>query len=113
MAVIYIFDDVKLKKQKEKVKDWIKQHEEAIKLFGPVIITGMVDLIVTLKKGDAVKEERKLKDDRIYDRKSGHYYTVKHIKSDHKRNAIYSEIDRRTENGERLYDILNDLNVMK
>ena len=57
--------------------DWCKEHKEAIIVFGPTIMGGIIEIAKISTKRHTVNEEKALKDRYIYDRSTGHYYEMK------------------------------------
>lgn len=102
----------KKEKAKEKlhgVVQWGSKHKAEIVVFGPVLITGAVEIIKTATKKQNLNEERRLKDNYIYDRSMGHYYELKHKLS----SSEWLQIEERKGEGESLGRILKDMNVLK
>lgn len=89
--------------------DWCKEHKEAIIVFGPAIMGGIVEILKIQTKCHTVNEEKALKDQYIYDRSSGHYYELKRKP----KNREWLQIDQRKQNGESLGWILNDMKLLK
>lgn len=89
--------------------DWCKEHKEAIIVFGPVVMGGIVEILKIQTKYHTVNEEKALKDRYIYDRSSGHYYELKRKP----KNSDWIKIDQRKQNGESLGWILNDMKLLK
>lgn len=102
----------KKKKAKEKfddVKKWCGEHKSEIVVFGPVLITGAVEIIKTVSKRKNLDDEKALKDNYIYDRSMGHYYELKRkLKS-----SEWLQIEERKAEGETLGSILQDMRVLK
>lgn len=92
---------------------WCGENKELVVVLAPLAVAGIFDLAKTLIRAGSAKDEQSLRDDYIYDRRNGHYYRIKHIHSDRKRNRIYSEIDTRRSLGEPLNEILRDMRILK
>ena len=99
--------------RKEEIWEWCKENKEVVMIGGTVIIGGAFDLVKSIIKSSEAQKEQSLRDDYIYDRSAGHYYRIKHIRSDRKRNRMYYEIDTRKRLGEPLNEILSDMKIMK
>ena len=98
-----------MKWKAHKLCDWCGDHKAELVVFGPPMISGAIEIIKIAARRKNVSEERRLKDNYIYDRSNGHYYEVKRkLKS-----SEWLQIDERKEHGERLGAILLDMNVLK
>lgn len=89
--------------------DWCKGHKEAIIVFGPVIMGGIVEMAKISTKRHTVKEEKALKERYIYDRSNGHYYELKRKP----KSSEWLQIEQRKQNGETLGWILDDMRLLK
>lgn len=90
-------------------REWCSKHKAEIVVFGPVIISGVVEVIKITTKKHNVNEEKRLKDNYIYDRSQGHYYELRRkLKS-----SEWLLIDQRKREGESLGQILQDMRVLK
>lgn len=92
-----------------KAVDWCKDHKEAIVVFGPVIMGGIVEIAKISTKRHTVSEEKALKERYIYDRSNGHYYELKR----QPKSSEWIQIDQRKQNGETLGCILDDMGLLK
>lgn len=92
---------------------WCGENKELVMLATPVIIGAGLDLIKTVIKSHANDRESELHDDYIYDRSSGHYYKIKHIRSDRKRNKAWLELDARRNMGQSVGEALQDMRLLK
>lgn len=91
------------------LKDWCGKHKEQIVVFGPVIISGLVEITKVMVRRGNVKEEKHLKENYIYDRPQGHYYELRRkLKS-----SEWIQIEERKAEGESLGVILRDMRVLK
>lgn len=97
------------KSKVQNATDWCKNHKEVIVVFGPVIISGVLEFIKISAKKSSVKEEKMLKDRYIYDRSQGHYYEI--IRKP--KSSEWIQIDQRKQNGEALGCILDDMGLLK
>lgn len=89
--------------------EWCKQHKEAIIVFGPVIMGGIIEIAKISTKKNTVNEEKALKERYIYDRSAGHYFELKRkLKS-----SEWLQIEQRKNNGESLGYILADMRLLK
>lgn len=89
--------------------DWCKEHKEAIIVFGPVIMGGIIEIAKISTKRHTVNEEKALKERYIYDRSTGHYYEMKRKP----KSSEWLQIEQRKQNGETLGSILNDMKLLK
>lgn len=78
-------------------------------ILGPVLVTGVVELVKITSRNARVDEERQLKERYIYDRRTGHYYALRRKL----RSSEWIEIDERKRSGESLGVILRDMRVLK
>lgn len=90
-------------------KTWCGEHKAEIVVFGPAIIGLAVEVIKTTAKKNVVNEERRLKENYIYDRRMGHHYELNRKLT----NFEKLQLDHRKDAGEMLGDILNDMGVLK
>lgn len=89
--------------------EWCKNHKEAIIVFGPVAMGGIIEIAKISTKRHTVNEEKALKERYIYDRSNGHYYELKR----QPKRSEWLQIDQRRQNGETLGWILNDMRLLK
>lgn len=89
--------------------EWCKNHKEAIIVFGPAIMGGIIEICKISTRRQTVKEEKALKDRYIYDRPAGHYYELRRKP----KTSEWLQIEQRKENGESLGWILNDMGLSK
>lgn len=102
----------KRKSAKEKlnnVKIVLKENPElAAKVVAAGISVGFVVIKAAVKHHE-LAEAKELKDCRVYDRRCGHYVTIKRpIKA-----TEWSEIDYRYSNGESYSKIMSDMDLLK
>ena len=107
---------MKRKERVQKVVSWIEKNPG---LAASVFSVGCSIVVFTVKSGVSItksairtknlKKEEDLKNLFCYDRSLGHYWALKRELS----NKEWLAIDERKKNGERLSDILSDLNVLK
>lgn len=104
--------DEKLESAKEKgraVVAWGGEHKDTLMTFGPIVAGGLIEIVKISAKKKLVKEERKLKEQFVYDRPHGHSYeTRRKVKS-----AEWLQIDQRRDDGEPLGRILSDMDLLK
>lgn len=105
------WDDTKawFGRTKEKVHVWIGKNKEVIRIAVPVLIGSGLELVKVLVKRNNLNKEEKLKTNFIYDPRKRHYYELKRKP----KTKQWIEIDRRSDNGERLGDILQDMRLLK
>lgn len=92
-----------------KFSDWCSRHRETLIVIVPVLISGSIELVKIVARSKNNGDERRLKENYIYDRSQGHYYELK-------RKPTASEwrmIDHRKSEGELLGDVLNDMRILK
>ena len=99
----------KLNKKIQDGKYWIIDNKETIIVLAPVVIGIVTPLIKTINKRITLKKAKDLKNLYCYDRKLGHYWSLKRELT----NNEWLTVDRRKRNGERLSDILADMRVLK
>ena len=89
--------------------DWCRYNKEAIVIFGPCIIGGIIEIVKIVTKKGTVNEQKRLKDLYIYDHSTGHYYELKRkLKS-----SEWITIDERKRQGTPLGIILMDMKLLK
>lgn len=59
-----------------RTKEWCSDNKEAIIALAPTLIAGSIELIKIAARKGYVAEEKRLKDNYIYDRMNGHYYEL-------------------------------------
>lgn len=94
--------------KKQKAKTWVYEHKDEIMTYGPVVVGGIAAGAKMLSKHAALAKEQNLKDLYCYDRSLGHYWKLRRELT----NAEWLEIDKRKNNGEKLGDILDELEVL-
>lgn len=94
--------------KKDKVTTWYYAHKYQIIMYGPFVISGVAAGAKMLSKHMTLAKEKNLKDLYCYDRSLGHYWKLRRELT----NAEWLEIDKRKQNGDRLSDILDDLQVL-
>lgn len=95
-----------------KVKDgwnWCKDHKTECIAIATIAVPAAVDLTKTMVKRGTVKEEKRLKDNYIYDSRHRHYYeTSKKLNS-----QDWRKIDQLLDEGGSLGDILDNMGLLK
>lgn len=94
---------------KEKVHVWFGENKEVIRVAIPVLIGGGLELVKVLVKRNNLNKEERLRTNFIYDSRKRHYYELKRKP----KTKQWLEIDRRTSEGERLGEILQDMRLLK
>lgn len=93
--------------------EWCNRNKETIIILAPVVIGGLTTMVKvagkTIDKNVNLRKEEELKNLYCYDPSLGHYWALRRKLS----NQDWVEIDQRKANGERLAEILTDLNVLK
>lgn len=120
---VYNIDDykkeMKKRERKEKAKraindglNWIDSHRELVSLAVPVIVVsvkGGTKIVNGISRNVKLHQEKVDKEMRIYDRSLGkHIYLKRPLK-----NAELRKILERKEDGEKLTNILMDMNLIK
>lgn len=91
------------------VKSWVKQNEGVILTIAPAVIGGVFGITKYAIKKHNLAKEADLKNLYCYDRSLGHYWRLRRALS----NSEWLEINNRMKMGEKLGDILEQLNVLK
>ncbi len=91
------------------VRDWCRNNKEAIIIFGPCLIGGLVEVCKTVTKKSTVREEKRLKENYIYDRSNGHYFETRRKPT----SSDWIVIDERRRQGVPLGVILRDMKLLK
>lgn len=99
----------KAKRRFEDVKDYCSEHKEVVIALAPCVIGGAVEMVKVIARKGNINEEKRLKDNYIYDRSAGHYYELRRKP----KNSEWVQIDHRKQLGESLGDILNDMRLLK
>lgn len=92
--------------------DWIRDNKDTVVLFIPVAttaITGVVKITKGIIKLGVASKERKVTDRRCYDPSEGHYWALRRALT----NDDWLKVSHRQASGERLGDILADMNLLK
>jgi hypothetical protein len=93
----------------EDAKRWVVKNKEAILILTPVLIPGIIEITKIVARTGNVREEKRLKENYIYDRSQGHYYELRRkLKS-----SEWIEIEERKADGDSLGVILRDMKVLK
>lgn len=91
-------------------KEWCSENKETIIALAPTMIAGSIELIKMVVRTGYVKEERRLKDNYIYDRVHGHYYELCRKPT----NKEWLMIDERRRTAyQSLGNILMDMKLLK
>ncbi len=93
----------------QELKEWVMEHKEAIVILTPVCIKGVTMISRIVIQYANTRKKETIKNEYCYDRSLGHYWRLRRNLS----NEEWLEIDRRRKGGERLSDILMQLNVLK
>lgn len=99
--------DMKLKARD--IGDWCQRHRETLIVLIPVFVSGSIELIKIAAKNKNTGEERRLKENFIYDRSQGHYYELRRKPTANE----WRMIDHRKDSGEFLGDILDGMSLLK
>lgn len=111
LDVKQIKDDIKWKIycKLQDVKEWIIRNRDMIVTIAPVALGCMTVVVKTVGKRSNLHKTENLKNLYCYDRSLVHYWRLKRQLS----NREWVDIDRRRRRGERLSDILSEMNVLK
>ena len=93
----------------QNTKEWIVRNRDTIITLTPIIIGGVTTVTKVVGKRVNLRKAEEVKDLYCYDRSLGHYWRLRRELS----NKEWLDIDRRKKNGERLADILSEMNVLK
>ena len=119
MARVYTVDELERARKKaarrEKIHDtindvkyWLEVHRNEILMIAPVALSATIAVAKVVSRQKALNKQKDLKELYCYDRSLGHYWKLRRELT----NREWIEIDSRKRNGERLSDILKDLNVL-
>ena len=97
------------KRKANKVLEWVDKNKElSVSILVPVVL-GVPKMIRMIGHNHAVNKEIRFKERTIYDRSLGRYVELKRPL---RTNEALS-IEERRANGEKLYQILNDMGLLK
>lgn len=108
-----VLQKARMRAKVENAKKWIIRNQDWLVIAAPSVLgagTAIVKFIAKSMNNHAkVKKIKDTKNLYCYDRSLGHYWKLKRELT----NTDWVAIDRRKQHGERLSDILKDLNVLK
>ena len=88
---------------------WCKENPKAAATLATMTVTGVIEVSKIIAKKGVVEEQRRLKDNYIYDRRAGHYVeTCRKLK-----NSEWIQFDERRDRGESVSEILRDMKLLK
>lgn len=91
-------------------KGWCERNKDTLLTLAPYAITLGIELIKIASKRGCICEERKLKNNYIYDRENGHFYELKRKP----KSSEWLQIDHMRELGDlSLGIILRDMGLLK
>lgn len=94
----------------EAAKEWCKNNKEVIIAVAPPVLGWTAELFKMVVKKGYISEEKRLKNNYIYDRDKGHYYELKRTP----KSSEWLQIDHMREVGDvPLGVILNDMKLLK
>ena len=119
MSKVYTMSELERARKKAQVREWFQDkkdrattwcyaHRYQIITYGPIVVSGIAAGVKMLSKHAALAKEQDLKDLYCYDRSLGHYWKLRRELT----NEEWLEVDKRKQNGDRLSDILDDMNVL-
>lgn len=113
---IYNIGELKKDSVKDKIgkkiqdgKEWVRNNKETLIMAAPIVMAGVGTLVKVSHKHLTLRKQRLLKELYCYDPSLGHYWRLKRELS----NNEWITIDRRKMNGERLSEILSQMNLLK
>ncbi len=92
-----------------KARDWYWRNRDTINVAAPFVLGGLFTTVKVVGKRRNLRKEEMLKNRYCYDRSLGHYWALKRDLS----NREWLAIDHRRKKGERLANILKDMNVLR
>lgn len=92
----------------QEVKEWVAEHKDVIVILAPICVKGATMIIRVVAQYANTKKKETIKNEYCYDRSLGHYWKLRRKLT----NEEWLEIDRRRKSGERLSDILTQMNVL-
>lgn len=99
----------KLDTKWRETKRWASDNKEMLTLVVPVVIGVAATIVKVAGRHHNLAKQEAVKNLYCYDRSLGHYWSLRRELT----NNEWLEIDRRKKNGERLSDILKELNVLR
>ena len=90
-------------------KQWASDNKEVLAVVVPAVIGGAATIAKVAGRHHNLQKQEAVKNLYCYDRSLGHYWSLRRELS----NVEWREIDKRKKNGERLSDILKELNVLR
>lgn len=122
MGKVYDYDELVNKKKKADRRAWVYEKVNKAKWFvedhkaqiaavaaaTPVVVGTIMQIARMVSQQDRLKKAKDLKELYCYDRSLGHYWKLRRELT----NDEWLAIDARKRSGERLADILKELNVL-
>lgn len=122
MGKVYYYDELVNNKKKADRKAWVYEKVTKAKWFvedhkaqiaavaaaTPVVVGTIMQIARMVSQQDRLKKAKDLKELYCYDRSLGHYWKLRRELT----NDEWLAIDARKRSGERLADILKELNVL-
>lgn len=99
----------KLKAKLDSTMNWCRENKDTLIVIVPATVAGITGLCKLGGKLIDASSQRAHQNLTCYDRSLGHYWQLKRELS----NSEWVAIEQRRKNGERLADILSELNVLK
>lgn len=104
---------VKIKQKVEDAKEWICVNQEFILGVAVPVLLSATTLVIkcvgAANRRARLRQEKDLKELYCYDRSLGHYWKLKRPL----KNSDWVKINTKIRGGEKLGDILSDMNVLK
>lgn len=122
MGKVYDYDELVNNKKKADRRAWVYEKVNKAKWFvedhkaqiaavaaaTPVVVGTILAICIMVSQQDRLKKAKDLKELYCYDRSLGHYWKLRRELT----NDEWLAIDARKRSGERLADILKELNVL-
>lgn len=122
MGKVYDYDELVNNKKKADRRAWVYEKVNKAKWFvedhkaqiaavaaaTPVVVGTIMQIVRMVSQQDRLKKAKDLKELYCYDRSLGHYWKLRRELT----NDEWLAIDARKRSGERLADILKELNVL-
>lgn len=100
------------KRKVDETINWVRENKEVLVLIIPAAVTitkGSLRVVNSISRNVALMQEKRIKDLKIYDRSLGRYLDLKRPLT---QNDMKTVLERK-DNGEKLSNILMDMNLLK
>lgn len=99
----------KVRRKANQAKEWVIRNKDTLIAVTPIVIGCIATMTKVVGKSVNLHKEESVKNRYCYDNSLGHYWHLRRSLS----NKEWLEIDRRKSSGERLANILADMDVLK